>query len=299
MKVLVIGGRGYIGSALVQHLNNERVQCIAVGSRYNDYNLLTTNFLNSFDRIVLLAGHSSVPQCMGPLKSPWSNNITNFKNLVEKVNSTIPIIYASSSSVYSNSTTACSTEQDLSLECVNHYDLTKTVLDLYANQLIGQGRCLIGLRFGTVNGASPVLRKELMINAMVYSALTTGSISITNRHVNRPILGIKDLTLGIHAILTKSDNDIKNLAGPYNMSSFNTTVLDISNQISQLLKVPVEDLGTTGAVYDFSISNHRFQTTFDFKFQDTIESIVNTLVEGYSDPTIKLVSRSDYFEYPT
>lgn len=298
MKILVIGGFGYIGSALVQHLNNQGLSSTAMGSRLDDYSLLEPVFLNSFDRIVLLAGHSSVPMCLGPIESPWKNNIINFKTLVQKVDGDIPIIYASSSSVYNNSGTHESIESDISLEYVNNYDLTKTVLDLYATQQIEQGRCLIGLRFGTVNGASSILRKELMINAMVYSALTDSKIVITNRHVNRPILGMNDLVHGIAAIVSETNNDLGAKSGQYNMSSFNTTVERISQQVADILNVPIIDNGMTDKVYNFSISNRKFETTFNLKLSDTVSDIVNTLLVAYQNPNTKLVARSEYYQYP-
>lgn len=297
MKILVIGGFGYIGSALIAHLQNIGLDCVANGNRQNDYNNLSKDFLNKFDRIVLLAGHSSVPMCLGPIESPWLNNVVNFKNLLEKVNYNIPIIYASSSSIYSNSADYQSTETDISLECVNNYDLTKTVLDLYAYQQIAKGRCIIGCRFGTVNGPSPVLRTELMINAMVYSALTKSQITITNKHVHRPILGINDLVAALETVLTTPIDILSSVSGQYNMSSFNTTVEKISNKLGDMLGVPIIDKGNTDKVYNFSISTAKFENTFNFKFTNTADSIVNTLLTSYRDPTIKLVTRSEYFNY--
>lgn len=298
MKILVIGGSGYIGSALVQHLKNKGLETIPTGSRFDDYNLLEPVFLNSFDRIVLLAGHSSVPMCLGPIESPWKNNIINFKTLIQKVDKDIPILYASSSSVYSNSGANPSIESDISLEYVNNYDLTKTVLDLYAIQQIEQDRCIIGLRFGTVNGASSILRKELMINSMVYSALTNSKIVITNRLINRPILGMNDLVHGIEAIVTQSNYDLKLNSGLYNMSSFNATVDQISKQVAEILNVPVIDNGVTDKVYNFSISNKKFETTFNLKFSDTVSDIVNALLVAYQNPNTKLVTRNEYVQYP-
>ena len=299
MKVLVIGGYGYTGSALVSYLTSQLINAVAVGRRTEDYNKLSPDYLNSFDRIVLLAGHSSVPMCLGPLKSPWLNNIVNFKDLLHKVEPSIPIIYASSSSVYSNSGSKLSKEDEISLEYVNNYDLTKTMLDLFAfKESMSNQRCLIGLRFGTVNGASEIIRKELMINSMVYNAMTQGSVIVTNKQVHRPLLGMQDLVRGIHAVICTSNSIIKRSHGQYNMASFNTTVQEISNIVGEQLQVPVIEQGTTYGVYDFSISSEKFSKAFDFKFKETPYTIIEGLKQAYHPSSnTMLVSRTEYFNY--
>ena len=152
MSVLIIGGQGYVGSYLAKHLPGS----VSIGSRLFDYYELEPSFYKNFEYIILLAGHSSVQMCLGPLTSPWLNNVANFKDLLQKTSPDQKIIYASSNSVYGNKNTKISTEEDISLDYINNYDLTKSTLDLFALQQITQGRQLLGLRFGTVNGGSPV-----------------------------------------------------------------------------------------------------------------------------------------------
>ena len=57
MKVLIVGGRGYIGSYLFNHLLNQNVDVQIFGDRQQDYNLLGRIFLSAFTHIILLAGH--------------------------------------------------------------------------------------------------------------------------------------------------------------------------------------------------------------------------------------------------
>jgi nucleoside-diphosphate-sugar epimerase len=130
MRVLIIGGEGYVGSYLFNHLFKQGIDVQTVGNRRSDYNLLGRIFLSSFTHIVLLAGHSSVLRCKGPLESPWKNNVRNFKNLVDKTDNRQTIIYASSASVYGDKDTKpLYTEEDISIDYVNNYDLTKVSLD--------------------------------------------------------------------------------------------------------------------------------------------------------------------------
>ena len=149
-STLIIGHKGYIGSYLYNYLSNKGFSVVGVGERIEDYNDLSSSFLSNFRNIVLLAGHSSVKMCEGDLKSPWLNNVVNFKNLLEKKPFGTNLIYASSASVYGNSNCKIFEEKDISLDYVNNYDLTKVSLDLYSLKEIQIGQNIIGLRFGLV-----------------------------------------------------------------------------------------------------------------------------------------------------
>ena len=293
MKILIIGGNGYIGSFLTKHLP---FSTLSIGCRDNDYYSYSTDFFQSYEYIILLAGHSSVQMCLGPLQGPWLNNVSNFKTLIEKTTPEQKIIYASSSSVYGNKNTKIGTEDDLSLDYINNYDLTKSTLDLYALQQINMGRSIIGLRFGTVNGGSPVIRRDLMINSMVYNALNDGKIFVTNKHVHRPILFIKDLSKAIYTIL-KLEPSVGFASGIYNLASFNTTVDVISQEVSKQTGIPVTELEDKPGVYNFAISSEKFKKTYSFNFEGTPESVVSHVLECYKYKKPNIVIRNEYFNY--
>lgn len=288
-NVLILGGEGYIGSSLTLHLDKPYL----FGNRQTDYNTLPPATLQQFEYVILLAGHSSVQSCHGPLISPWLNNVGNFKWLIDHTLPSQKIIYASSSSVYGNKNTGISEEHNISLDYINNYDLTKTTLDLYALQQIGYGRQIIGLRFGTVNGGSPVIRRDLMINSMVYSAIQDNQIIVTNKHVRRPILFINDLCRAVQTIIAN-----KFISGLYNLASFNSTVDEISSQVSQQTGAKIVDSGDKEGVYDFAISTKKFTQTYDFKFEGTVEEVVTNVLQCYTKQSPKVVLRNLYFEYP-
>lgn len=268
-----------------------RIEKQIIGNRDSDFNLLSHDFLEQFSHIILLAGHSSVPSCNGPLKAPWNNNVRNFYNLLRKTNKDQHIIYASSSSVYGGSKGKLCTEEDFSLDYMNNYDLTKIALDQVAMNAIADGRKIVGLRFGTVNGASPVIRTDLLINSMVYSAYKTGMINMSNSHISRPFLSINDLTNAIDAILR-----IEWKSGIYNLATANKHIGEYANIVSDITKTKIVDNGNTQGVYDFNISSDLFKKTFDFEFTDSVENIVISLLDEYKN-NIKTVIRNEYYDY--
>ena len=294
MSILVIGGSGYIGSRLVPHLRAHNHDVVAYGNRSNDYNKLTTKFLEPFKTIILLAGHSSVQMCVGDVRSPWHNNVRNFINLVEKTSKDTKIIYASSASVYGNSDDM-SFENKMSLEILNNYDLTKITLDIAAQKYLAQGRQLLGLRFGTVNGGSPVIRRDLMINMMVYNALNEGKITVANKHINRSILCIDDLVRAVERIVYQGRHNF--IPGMYNLASFTATVDEISTYVSKKLGIEIVDKGNTAGAYNFDINTDKLCKDYDFKFTETIESTVDSVINCYKDPSTNVVIRKDYIEY--
>lgn len=291
MNVIILGGNGYIGSFLKEYLTQKGITTTVYGSRSEDYNLLESKFLRKFDYIVLLAGHSSVNMCVGDLSSPWNNNVRNFNNLIKKLDYDQKLIYASSSSVYGNQAAKEYSELDINLSYINNYDLTKITVDLLANNFIQQGRNIIGFRFGTVNGPSNIIRKDLMINSMIWSAMFEKHIKVSNKHVNRPILGIKDLARAMHTVITNNF-----YSGIYNLGSFNISVGEVAQQISHLMSAPIINLGDS-ITYDFKINCDKFCSTYNFSFKDCVEDIAVDVIKCYNSLDTKIVARDKYYEY--
>ena len=282
-KVLILGGNGYIGSRLREVLRQRHfVKSNDIcwfnhddTSDRRDYHKLTREELAEFEVIVVLAGHSSVPSCIGALPGPWLNNVTNFTDLLAKTDNQL-IIYASSASVYGNSLPGEQhKETNTHFTPVNNYDVTKYALDQQAIIANLQGKNIIGLRFGTVNGYSPNLRVDVMINSMYHSVRTGNGIQVTNRQISRAMLGIEDLCRAVLRCIERPT------PGIYNLASFNSTVGEIAQAVSNKLGVDIIDRGTTANAYDFAIDTSLFEQTFDFTFTETPATIVDSLIEHY------------------
>jgi nucleoside-diphosphate-sugar epimerase len=297
-NILIIGGGGYVGSRLRQVLAQDytvdSVDCCWYNhdklSRRIDYHKLTAEDLVKYHTVILLAGHSSVASCVGDIRSPWLNNVTNFTNLLSKLPKTTTVIYASSASVYGNSLPGqLFTESNRQFIPVNNYDITKYAVDLEAQLAIAGGSTVIGLRFGTVNGWAPNLRADVMINAMYDAAQSQGKITMFNKHIQRALLGIEDLCRGISHCIKRP------VAGIYNMASFNASVDYIATTVAKQLGVPLVDRGVTANAYDFGLDTTLFQQTFDFTFTETPVTIVDSLIKKYEQSHVE--RRDKYMIY--
>jgi UDP-glucose 4-epimerase len=277
-RTLLIGNNGYIGSRLQGFLQNYcYVQGVDIGwfgmaisdTLCIDFKDLDLQFLQSFDCVILLAGHSSVKMCDGPLRSSWKNNVINWQNLVSKLHRDQLFVYASSGSVYGGIGA-----NDKHFVPLNFYDVTKHVIDLHAYTLIEQGRNIIGLRFGTVNGSSPNMRYDLMMNKMIKDALTLGEIIVYNSGIKRPILALDDLENAVLKCL------LSPRAGIFNLASFDMQVHDIANNVSAITNVPIRYHSNSQPGYDFTMPTHEFQKYYDFKFQATVDDCVTDILHG-------------------
>lgn len=283
-RILIIGGCGYVGSALYLFLKNLNYQVETVdlewfGNYVNpdnvkeDFRYYDRAIYKNFDSIVLLAGHSSVPMCLHNMMPTFRNNVFNFVDLLTKLDSTQQFIYASSSSVYGSVGEFEATEDWNDYKPTNHYDLSKKEIDMYAAL---SGMNYYGLRMGTVNGPSPNFRNDIMINKMYYTAWLSRGIDVVNPQIYRPILGITDFCRAVVAIL-----EGPMAPGVYNIASMNVTVSEIASAVSTAVGVPAYYKGTTPA-YNFSIDTGKFRKTFNFEFIDTVDSIVEGIKANFS-----------------
>ena len=298
-EILLIGGNGYIGSRLQQSLDVDVVDTNWFNDEGSgeDFKDLTSKHYDDYDTVILLAGHSSVKMSEGNLNSCFNNNVRNFIDLIEKLDGQ-RLIYASSSSVYGSVGGKTVNEKYYGFEPYNQYDISKHTADLYAQKSDVE---YYGLRFGTVNGCSPVLRTDVMINAMVNSALRDGHIKLYIKDTMRPILGINDLCRSI-TFIVESDEDKRGL---YNLASFNKTAEQIAYEVADVMGVEVKEyeadptqvknVKSQTKAYNFSISTLKFRKEFKFKFQDTVESLATDLKENWDSMT--KTDRSEAFDY--
>lgn len=306
MKILLIGSDGYIGRVLTLFLRTENVldRCDIGWHKdprssempdfpiYKDFNNIKEYTIKKYDCIILLAAHSSVGMCQNDMVSSCNNNVRNFWNLIDKLGANQPLIYASSGSVYGNGEGHFYEHSPLP-PATNWYDFSKQEIDRIA---LASGKKVYGLRFGTVNGASPNFRPELMLNSMYLSARTSGVVKYKNEKSSRAILGMKDLTNGVGAILKYIEKRGPKNPGVYNLASFNSTVGYMANQVAHKMEVPLlkeEDSPT----YSFQLNCQKFQQVFDWAPEQNINDILDDLIWNYGKMDHKGMARDRMIKY--
>lgn len=287
-KIVILGGCGYLGSALFEYLTKRGFtvdtvdlewfgNCINNKNIKKDFSELPKSFFNKYSHVVLLAGHSTVPLCENDPLGALKNNVSNFITLLDKL-SNQKLIYASSYRVYSN------TKKEIVNEDYNHfsnskiYDLTKVIIDGYVKS--SKVKCY-GLRMATVNGYSVNLRTNQVINKMFLESIKSKKVSIYNPDMAFSILGIADFCRAVEAIINKNGK-----VGFYNLASFNSSVRRLSTQIQKKVgKVEIVNDNKHTQTQTCCIDNKKFIKEFEFNFSETPKSVINSLVEGYTKKT--------------
>lgn len=278
MKILITGGCGYIGSALYHHLNNkyvvETLDLEWFGNYSNPNNLiadfanLPKSYYDKFDVILHTASHSSVPLCKDVYAS-FDNNVTKLIELTKKLKKQ-KFIYASSSCVYVESDGKPKVETEIS-QPTDGLTLSKSTIDSIMPLLDVE---YYGLRFGSVNGWSPNMRTDLMINSMTTSAIKNKEVNVFNAHAHRPIVSTNDIVRSVEAIIQGGDN-----RGVYNVASFNLNIGEIGKKVADYMGVPLVDKGVS-QTYDFTVSSEKFMNAYNFKFEASVESIVQSILDN-------------------
>ena len=206
MRILVAGGAGYIGSAVVPALV-ERGYDVAVvdllwfGNHLpkqvpvacKDIFAVTEQDLQGVDQVIFLAGLSNDPMAEF---SPSKNFISNaaapaYLAYMAKRAGVRRFIYAGSCSVYGYTVNELYDETSPAVS-KHPYGISKLQGEQAALQLADESFSVICFRQGTVSGFSPRMRLDLIVNTMFRSALRNGEIDVNNPSIWRPILSIED-----------------------------------------------------------------------------------------------------------
>ena len=249
MKILVTGGCGYKGSVLIPKLLGLGYKILSIDTQwFGNYlpkhknltniklNINNINEINlkGINAIIHLASIANDPMADLDENLSWETSALGTYKLIEaalKYNIK-KIIYASSGSVYGIKKEK-KVHENLDLNPISLYNKVKMVTErvlLSYNKSID----INIVRPGTVCGYSPRMRYDLTVNAMTYSALKTGKISVFGGKQIRPNIHIGDLINLYLMLLKKNYSNLTVNAGFENLS-----ILNIAKKISKITNAKV------------------------------------------------------------
>jgi nucleoside-diphosphate-sugar epimerase len=248
MRLLIAGGAGYVGSALIPRLL-ERGYLVDVvdlfwfgnslpgGTGLLDKDIfdVTTEDLKAYDQVLFLAGLSNDPMAEF---SPSKNFVYNaaapaYLAYIAKKAGVKRYVYASSCSVYGYTVNEVYDESRPAVSSYP-YGISKLQGEQAVMSLLDDHFSVVALRKGTISGYSPRMRLDLIVNTMFRTAMHEGVIRIDNPSIWRPILAMEDaITAYIRAIEAH-----ESISGIFNIASGNYTVGDVGD----LVKAEIESL---------------------------------------------------------
>jgi len=291
-KILIGGGAGYIGSALVPALLKmgyevDVIDLLWFGNHLpngvkvirKDLIKCKTEDFAGYDQFIFLAGLSNDPMAE---YSPVANFIYNgalpsFLAFEAKKAGVKRFIYASSCSVYGYTSDEFYDEQSPTT-CAYPYGISKLQGERGVFQLQDENFSVIALRQGTVSGYSPRMRMDLVVNSMFKSAMTEGKIVINNTSIWRPVLAMGDaVKMYLRAIQAEYST-----SGIFNVMSANYTV----GQLGECIKEEVEkltgkkilmDIRSTRDYRNYKVKADKAKIYLGFQPQFSAKDIVDDL----------------------
>ena len=295
MRILVAGGAGYIGSALIPKLLERGYDvdvvdlfwfgnCLPPEVRivHRDIFDLQVNDLKDYDQVIFLAGLSNDPMAEF---SPSKNFVFNaaapaYLCYIAKQAGVHRYIYASSCSVYGYTENELF-DEDRPVSSAYPYGISKLQGERAVMQLVDRDFSVIALRKGTVSGYSPRMRFDLIINTMFKSAMKDGIIRVNNPAIWRPILSLEDACMAYIRAIEASDS----ISGIFNVASGNHTVGEIADLVRSTLEQELKtritlEINHIKDIRNYKVSTERARTVLSFHPHHNIRSITCNLIKN-------------------
>lgn len=301
MKILVVGGAGYIGGSVTDSLSKRGLPFTVYDSLLYEHQYLKPvdfirgdirdteklkKILGEYSHVIWLAAIVGDPACKIKPELTVSVNQEAVKWLSENYNGRI--VFLSTCSVYGKNNDLLN--EDSKTNPLSLYAQTK----LNAEGYLKNKNCLV-FRLGTVFGVSDPfsrIRMDLAINYMTANAIKKGSLSVFGGSQWRPFIHVKDVG-GIVAY--NIDRDIK---GIYNLASFNTQIKEAGKLISEITNSKIELVEEKFQdARDYRVDNQKAlnDKVFDVNLVRKIEDGVKEISDLIRSGRIKYTENDVYF----
>jgi len=300
-NVCVVGGAGYVGSALIPELlkagHNVTVLDLYLYGEdlFEDlrgHNLrevrgdmrdmkVCAQALEGCDAVIHLACISNDPSFELDPGLGKSINYDCFRDFVQiaKKNGVKRFVYASSSSVYGVKDEPSVTEE-LSLEPLTDYSKFKAMCEQVLLEESAPGFTTLILRPSTVCGYAPRLRLDLTVNILTCHAITKGKITVFGGNQKRPNIHIKDMAALYCYVLQQPDEAIDGKI--YNAGYDNFTVMEIAEMVRNVVgkDVPIE-VQPTNDNRSYHVSSEKIRRELGFETKYSIEDAIRDLSQAF------------------
>lgn len=300
-KILILGGSGFVGSALTQHLANKNYKVTVLDLCSYNYAFHMGN-LSSFIKADIrdivkvrdaMKGQDSVIHLSCISNDPASElnpaltrdiNLTSFLPIVEAAKDAgiKRFIFASSSSVYGVKDTPDVTE-DMSLEPLTDYSKYKAECEKILLDNKGNMEAVV-IRPATVCGNSINLRLDLCVHILTMAALRYGKIKVFGGNQYRPNIYIDDLIDAYELLLTAENID----GEIFNCGNQNLTIMETAQMVKNIIGNHVEiEVTESNDNRSYHVSSQKIYDKLGFRAIRPIGQAILELKEAWEEGLIK------------
>ena len=218
MRILITGGAGYKGLKLSQRLLEAGHEVTVLDNFmygyepclflfqypnvrfvHRDIRALERSDVAPFDCIFHLAGISSYPACEANPHSAQMINLSGSETLLSHMSPQQLLVYASTTSIYARASEVCTEQSHVSPGSL--YASTKYA----AEQRCMQRENSVALRFATLFGVAPRMRRDLLPNDFVMRAVQERALILFDPSSIRTFLHVDDAIRAYLMVLDQSD----------------------------------------------------------------------------------------------
>lgn len=302
-RILVTGGAGYIGSAFVMRAAAAGIKVNVLDTRNpyqeNQNSSMTNSQVNYFegdiaedsiaeqsltgvDLVIHLAAVSDGKAGKAFPELTQETNVSALKRLVarSKKNGVAGFVFVSTMGVYGNKYHVPLTE-NLAVNPVDPYSESKAIGEVIVREENSDSFATISLRLAMVYGVSPFMKTDLIVNRLVFDAVTKKEITIWGGSQRRPQVHVDDVG---DLFLYLYSNGLRELAGEnFNVVGTNPSILEIAQIIHQ--KLPDVKLTLLpGRIQEdsFEMDGTKLKRALSFTPHRSLDTGIEELINYYS-----------------
>lgn len=300
--VLVIGGAGYIGSALLPHLlaSHDKVKILDVFMYGRetiapylddpkleiieaDYRKIEqlVSAMQGVDTIIHLGGLVGDPACA------WNEALTVEVNLtftrviaeIAKASGIKRFVFASTCSVYGASDEVL--DEESPLNPVSLYARSKIGSERVLQRLMSKEFAVTILRFGTIYGFSGRTRFDLVVNLLTAKAHVDGVITVFGGDQWRPFVHVADAAKAVAAVVNAPTPLVAGQIFNVGSEDQNATLGDVGRLVNKAVpSATYLDSGLDGDRRNYRVSFYRIRDVLGFKPDWTLEEGINQVLDA-------------------
>ena len=308
-SVLVIGGAGYIGSALLPKLLDKgyRVRVldmflfgqdpIAKVANHKNLELVSGDFrhvekvveaMRGMDAVVHLGAIVGDPACNLDERVTIAVNLSATQMIaqVAKASGIRRFVFASTCSVYG----ACDEllDERSEVEPISLYGHTKLAAENGLKSMADANFAPTLLRFATIYGLSGRTRFDLVINVLSAKAKAEGQITVHGGNQWRPFVHVDDAALGVFTALEAPLSVVGNQTFNVGSDEQNHTIGEIGQMVKDQVftaELICEESNTDNRNY--RVSFHKIRNLLGFTPAWTIESGISQVLEAVASGEVQ------------
>jgi nucleoside-diphosphate-sugar epimerase len=302
-KVLITGGAGYLGSVMTGHLLEKgfKVTCLdnlmyrqrslTAYAHNPDFDFkfgdvrdkgLLGKLVPQFDILIPLAAIVGMPACDRDPAGATAINRDAVISLNSLRSKDQKVVYPNTNSGYGLGTGEKFCTEETPMAPISTYGVTKCEAE---KDLLEGDKPAATLRLATVFGFSPRMRRDLLVNDFVYQAMTSGSLTLFEKHFMRNYIHIRDVARAFEYLIANFRETTLQGNQTFNLG------LDDANLSKEQLALKIKEYFPKLGIYEgdgkdpdqrnYIVSNEKIAKA-GFKTQFSLDAGIVELIKGYS-----------------